>query len=84
MKWKRDTAKFSHGELLELGQWNVGEIHYDSFRTKDDPLKYAATCKLPGVKQMLGHFEKKEEAREKVEKVVKFWLSKLPPINQES
>ena len=79
MEWKRDEAKYACGELLLLGAWNVGGIHYDSCRTRDDPLKYAATCKLPGIKGNLGHFKTDAEAKTAAEKAVENWLSKLPP-----
>jgi hypothetical protein len=78
MEWKRDEAKYACGELLLLGAWNVGGIHYDSRRTRDEPLEYAATCKLPGIKGNLGYFTTKSEAKAKVEKAVTHWLSKLP------
>lgn len=78
MEWKKDKAKYSCGEFLLLGAWNVGGIHYDSFRTSNDPLKYAATCKLPGIKGILGHFKTDAEAKAVAEKAVAHWLSKLP------
>ena len=79
MEWKRDEAKYANGELLLLGVWNVGGIHYDSCCTRDDPFKYASTCSLPGIKGSLGHFKTKDEAKEMVEKSVTHWLSKIPP-----
>lgn len=79
MEWKRDTAKYSNGELLFLGAWHVGGMHYDSCCTRDDPLKYAATCRLPGIKASLGHFKTDAEARVSAEKAVTFWMSKLQP-----
>ena len=79
MEWKRDNAQYATGELLFLGAWNVGGYHYDSCRSIDDPLKYAATCKLPGIKGHLGNFKTDAEAKAKAEKAVTHWLSKLPP-----
>lgn len=70
--------KYANGELLFLGAWNVGVIHYDSCCSVDDQLKYKAQCMLPGIKTYLGHFKTMIEAKNKVEKVVKYWLSKLP------
>ena len=77
MEWKRDEAKYACGELLLLGAWNVGGIHYDSCRSRDDPLKYAATCRLPGIKRNLGYFKTDAEAKIRAEKVVTHWLSKI-------
>ena len=78
MEWKNDTGKYSCGELLFLGPWKVGGCHYDSTRNRDDPAKYAATCLLPGIKSVLGHFETREKAAEVAEKAVTHWLGKLP------
>lgn len=78
MEWKINTAQYTCGELLYLGPWNVGGIHYDSARSKSDKEKYAATCNLPGIKNMLGHFKTNEEAKEKAENAVRHWLGKLP------
>lgn len=78
MEWKKNAAQYARGELLFLGQWNVGEIHYDSCRSRDDPLKYAAICRLPGIERSLGHFKTDAEARASAEKAVIHWLSKLP------
>ena len=77
MKWKINTAQYASGEILFLGAWNVGGYHYDGCRSQDDPLKYAATCKLPGIKRLLGYFKTGEEAKAGAEKAVAHWLSKL-------
>jgi len=79
MEWKNNKAQYAYGKLLFLGAWNVGGIYYDSCRSKDDPLKYAATCRLPGIKGSLGHFKLEEEAKKAAENAVAHWLSKLPP-----
>ena len=78
MEWKQDNGKYSCGEILFLGPWKVGECHYDSTRNRNDPKKYAATCLLPGIKSLLGHFETREKAAEVAEKAVAHWLGKLP------
>jgi hypothetical protein len=78
MEWKIDIGQYTSGELLFLGKWNVGKIHYDSCRPRNDPLKYAAKCMLPGIKSVLGHFETEAEAKDSVERAVTLWLSKLP------
>lgn len=78
MEWKVDKTKYSCGELLYLGKWNVGGVHYDGCRTKGDPLKYTATCRLPGIKTNLGGYTTDAEAKERVESAVTHWLNKLP------
>jgi hypothetical protein len=77
MEWRKDKAPHSIGEVLFLGPWNVGGVHYDSLSSKDDVMKYVATCKLPGVKWP-GKFQTVKEAKAAVEYSVKHWLSRLP------
>ncbi len=78
MEWKNDSGKYSCGKNLFLGPWKVGGVHYDSCKNRNDPAKYAATCTLPGIKNLLGHFETEEKAIETAENAVKHWLNKLP------
>jgi hypothetical protein len=78
MEWKKDTARYANGEVLFLGAWNVGGVHYDSLGSNTDKLKYIGTCKLPGIKGRLGNFETKKEAKAVVEAAVEHWMSKLP------
>jgi hypothetical protein len=77
MKWIKDTTPNSNGEALFLGPWNVGDIHYDSSCSKEDVMKYTATCKLPGIKWP-GKFQTAKEAKVAVEYSVNHWLSQLP------
>ena len=78
MEWKTDTRQYSSGSILYLGKWAVGGSHYDSARNRDDPNKYRATCRLPGIKGEIGHFATDAEAREKVEGAVTYWVGELP------
>jgi hypothetical protein len=78
MEWKTDTRQYSLGERLFLGPWEVGGCHYDSTRSRNDPAKWAATCKLPGIKALLGHFEDEDTAKTTVVKAVEHWLRQLP------
>jgi hypothetical protein len=77
MEWKKDTAKHSVDEVLFLGPWNVGDVHYDSLSSKDGVVKYTATCKLPGY-EWRGEFQTKRGAEAAVESAVEYWLSQLP------
>jgi len=74
MKWEKYVKQYSSGEYLFLGKWKVGSIQYDSFRSKDDPLKYIANCRLPGIKDDLGHFEDEDKAKSIVEFAVDHWI----------
>jgi hypothetical protein len=76
MKWEKDIREYTAGSILILGEWNVGSAYYNSFRAKDDPLKYAATCSLPGIKKVLGYYATEQEAKDRVEVTVKYWISK--------
>jgi hypothetical protein len=75
MEWRKDTAKHSVGEVLFLGHWNVGGVHYDSLSSRDDTLRYVATCKLPGVETRT-KFATAAEGKKDVEATVKYWLSR--------
>ena len=81
MEWKTDTRQYSNGELLYLGKWLVGGYHYDSSRGRDEPNKYLATCRLPGIKDSLGYFKTSDAAKIKAEFAVTMWLSKVPPAD---
>lgn len=80
MEWKRDSRKYSSGEYLYLGRWHVGGAHYSAMVSEEDPLTYSATCNLPGIKPRLGFFGTVEEAKADVERVVKYWLSKITEV----
>jgi hypothetical protein len=77
MEWKKDTSQYLSGEALYLGPWVVGYVEYDSLSSRDDTLKYVATCKLPGVTGRT-RFSTAAEAKTDVESAVKRWLSRLP------
>lgn len=78
MEWKTDNGQYVIGSTLHLGKWAVGGSHYDACIDRNDPKKYRATCRLPGIKSELGHFVTDAEAREVVERAVKHWISGLP------
>ena len=65
------------GIVLVVGKWTVGNVYYDGSRNKDDPKKYIATSSLPGLKKVLDYFDDEEQAKQRVEKATRYWLSKL-------
>jgi hypothetical protein len=77
MEWKKGISQYLSGETLYLGPWAVGYVEYDGLSSRDDTLKYVATCKLPGVTGRT-RFSTAAEGKKEVEASVKYWLSKLP------
>jgi len=74
MKWVKDTSRYATGVILILGKWPIGNAYYDGCITKGDPLKYSATCRLPGIKTYLGSYATEEEAKSRVEGAVTHWI----------
>jgi hypothetical protein len=74
MEWRHWKGQYTTREDLHLGSWRVGSVHLDGMRSKDDPLAYAATCLLPGLREDLGHFATAQEAVVRVEGEVAYWL----------
>jgi hypothetical protein len=79
VEWKNDAREYACGEVLVLGKWIVAGAHNNSARSRDDPKKWGASCKLPGIKPDLGWYATPEEAKERAEKAVRYWLAQLPP-----
>ena len=71
IEWNRRNGQYT---ALNLGKWRVGSVYLDSMRSKDDPLVYAATCRLPGIKDDLGRYATELEAKQRVEGAVAHWL----------
>lgn len=79
LQWSAAAGMWSSGLSVFSGKWGLGGVHYDARRSRDEPKKYAATCKLPGIKSLLGHAETEEEAKKWVEKAINHWFAKLTP-----
>jgi len=75
MKWERSTEKFSNGYIGMLGKWPVFRVMWDGCSPRDKNTPHLLTCLLPGIKDRLGHFETDVEAKEKAERVLKYWLN---------
>lgn len=74
--WKPRLGEYGNGVDGCLGKWRVCSVFYDGATSKTDPEKYKATCGLPGIKSILGHFETEEEAKRQAEIAVTHWLAK--------
>jgi len=69
--------KYGSGENGFLNNaYIIFSVYYDGMRPKQSTLKpYKLTCRLPGIKSTIGHFER-EEAKEKAEEALRYWLNK--------
>lgn len=76
LTYKKQTGIYQNGLDAMLGRWNVGSVFWDGMRSKDDPKTYKVTCRLPGIKDVVGNFEKEEDAKSKLQEVVNFWMWK--------
>ena len=73
-EWKENPSPWSTGTICMLnGKRRVGAEFYDGSAPQGGP-KHAATCRLPGIKDNLGHFETAEEAQAMVEKATRYWI----------
>ena len=75
--WLRNKERYICGSDYTVAGIVLGTTRYDSCTTKDDPKKYAAGCKLPGIKSRLGHFEKEQDAKDMVIKAINYWFAKI-------
>ena len=75
IEWKKPTHQFATGEIAYLGRWNVGGYHWNSVRRDGDD--WVVSCKLPGIKDTLGSFATKVDARARLEIAVTFWFDNL-------
>lgn len=59
---------------LYAGKWHIGGFYYSGLVSKGDPKKYKVYCSLPGLKEVIGHYETEEEAKQNLEQAVTFWF----------
>ena len=74
VKWKQNMARFATGQHCKLGNWTVGSWYYDSSRPRDSTKMYAANLTLPGIKSEQGHWGSADEAKTRIERVVRYWV----------
>jgi hypothetical protein len=73
--WKSINREYITGFNLFLGKYAVGSVYFDGTVARGSENRYATTCSLPGIKNNLGHFKTEEEAKERVEYAVNYWLN---------
>lgn len=74
LRWERKRGQYTSGEAAFLGKWEVGGWHWSAFASRDDPRKYRATLHLPGMKDVIGNYEREEDAKARVELAVGRWI----------
>lgn len=73
LKWEVNKAEYSNAKILYLGNFAVGTVFWDSINPPKD-LHYGIKCSLPGVKSRFENKATEEEAKERLEFVVKYWI----------
>ena len=77
LTWVKQSGRYTNGENLYLGRWNVGSVFYDAFVAKGDNRNHKVTCNLSGIKDVLGNYADVNEAKARLETVVDMWLGKI-------
>ena len=75
--WQKSEGRYVSGHDAMVGKWRVGQVEYDSCRSRDEDKMYRATCLLPGIKSSLGHHKDESAAKAKVEFAVAYWFEGL-------
>lgn len=73
LTWRTLVDRYSTGETLRAGRWDVGKIYYDGLAKGYEP-KYAVSCNLPGKRSNVKNFTTPEEAKAKLESIVRLWF----------
>jgi len=73
IKWSKNTRKYCNGEIGKLGKYEMFTIDYDGVSGGEYENPYILYCKLPGIKNNLGHFDV-EVAKRKAENTLNHWL----------
>lgn len=76
-KWEVQTGKYQSGENYRIGKIVVGSAFYSGNTSKGDPLKYAVSIKLPGIKNPEERYPTMDEAKTRLERAVSVWFSWL-------
>lgn len=76
IRWERSTSKYGGGgEDAFLGRIKVGGAFYDGLTSRDDPKRYGCECLLPGIKQARERYASIDEAKSRLERQIRNWLS---------
>jgi len=87
IEWQPQTGQYSSGEDCRVGKVIVGHAGYSAMGSKTDPNKNTCTILLPGIKQAKERFATQDEAKARLERMVRAWfnwaMSPPPPTEQE-
>lgn len=70
--WERNKAQYSNGWDYRPDRFHLGGVHW-GMNGGDSP--WQATCRLPGLKPVLGNYPTSAEAMAKVEAACERWLA---------
>lgn len=76
IEWKEDNKKYYTGYRGMVGKISFFNLYWDASTSNGDNKKWKLACKLPGIKDTLGHFEKKEDGFEMANNALAFFLLK--------
>ena len=77
IQWRKNTGRFSSGESAFLGKWRVGGYSYSVTARKGDPNVWDPHCRLPWVNRDYPAVATEEEARNRVERLVRHWFDNI-------
>ena len=74
--WKRNPVQT--GEIAKIGKWVVGGWFWNpAMPVGAKQGKLRTTCRLPGIKPIIGDYETEGQARQRVETAVNVWFAGL-------
>jgi hypothetical protein len=72
--WEPDLALYANGDYGRLGSYAVFYVSWNS--GSRDLGDWKLNCMLPGIKNVLGYYKTKEEAKEYAQKVLTHWIER--------
>jgi hypothetical protein len=75
IEWQRNQARFVTGELGYLGKYRVFSIWWDGVQGStfsEGP--WVMSCKLPGIKELVGRSQSADNLKARAERVLAHWL----------
>lgn len=74
IKWEKQTGKHQLGEWARLGKVIIGSVGWYG-GSNGDTKHYGCHCDLPGIKQTAERYASIEEAKARLDRMVKSWLT---------